>query len=244
MKINIISFYQSILWYLLFATYSANCFSEWSGSLTGATDYIWRGYSKSDGKPVMQINLDYEFKNGVYVGAYMSTIDFADDGFQNPSKIEFRPYLGWGYQVSEDWRFDLEWIRYIYNGRVFGENVDYNEFYFIGHFRDLLTANISFSENSYQQNHASFNTEIVGRYPITDSLEISALFGYSNQDKVLHYNFYYWNIGMAWYHSSKMGLDIRYYNGEIFGPDIERQTGWQFDPHIANRVVFSFTLGF
>ena len=236
---------QLLLLLLLLLTCSGNCYAQLSGSLTGTTDYMWRGYSKSDGKPALQVNLDYELRSGFYIGSFASFVDFADEGFKDQSNIELRPYLGWAYKLSDDWQFNTEWVRYIYDGRIFGEKVDYNEFYFFGHYRDLLTANFSFSEDGYQQNHATFNYEITGRYPINDSIEISSMFGYSNQKEVLHYDYYYWNIGLAWHVSHNLGFDVRYYNGDIFGSDKEISSGWQFDPHIArNRVVFSFTVGF
>ena len=231
---------------LLILTCSANCYAELSGSLTGTTDYIWRGYSKSNGKPVVQANIDYEFKSGIYLGTFASTVNFADHGFENRSTTEFRPYLGFAYQLSDDWRFNTAWTRYMYDGKIFGQKVDYNEFYFYTHFRDLLTINLNFSENSYQQNHMSFNSEITGRYPITDSIEISSTFGYNKQKKVLGYDYLYWTSGLTVHFSRNIGIDVRYYGGIHASSKTENPyLHWQFHPHVVdNRVVFSITVGF
>lgn len=246
MKIFLTCLSRHYLYFLLILTCSANCFAELSGSLTGATDYIWRGYSKSDGKPVVQANIDYEFKSGIYLGTFASSINFADHGFESRSTIEFRPYLGFAYKLSDDWRFNTAWSRYIYNGRIFGQDVDYNEFYFYSHFRDLLTVNFNFSENSYQQNHMSFNSEIIGRYPITDSIEISSTFGYNKQKKVLHYDYLYWTSGLTLHFSRNVGIDVRYYGGvDASTKKEESLSHWQFHPHVVdNRIVFSITAGF
>ncbi len=242
------NFQLIFLWISLL--YSVNCPAELNGKLsssfTGATDYIWRGYSKSDGKPVAQTNIDYEFKSGIYLGSFASTVNFADYGFDNRSLFEFRPYLGFAYQLTDDWRFNTAWTRYLYDGKIFGQTVDYNEFYFFSHFRDLLTLNLNFSENSYQQNHMSFNSEITGRYPITDSIEISGTLGYNKQKKVLGYDYLYWTSGVTVHFSRNIGIDVRYYGG-IYAASRkdELYTPWQFHPHVVdNRVVFSITVGF
>ena len=242
MRVNLA---MPFLWLLLISIQSVNCYAEFNGSLTGTTDHIWRGYSKSDKKPAIQANIDYEFKSGIYLGTVASSVNFSDNGFKSRSNVEFRPYLGWAYKLSDDWRFNTEWTRYIYNGKIFGEKVDYNEFYFYGHFRDLLSANFSFSENGYQQGHMSFNYEITGRYPITDSVEISGTLGYSNQLKILGYDFLYQSVGLTWHVLRNLGVDIRYYKGQEFEPKNEPVLHWQFRPQVIdNRFVFSVTVGF
>jgi len=234
-----------LLGLLFILVYPSSAYAQLSASVTGTTDYIWRGYSKSDGKPAAQLNIDYGFKSGLYLGTFASTVNFADQGFAARSDAEFKPYAGWAYQLSDDWRFNAEWTRYIFTGKIFGQNVDYNEFYLHTHFRDLLSANFSFSENGYQQNHMSFNYEITGRYPITSSIEMSGTFGYSQQKKVLHYDYLYWTSGVTWHFSPNIGVDVRYYSGLDLGAEKEHIAGWQFRPHVVdNRVLFSITVGF
>ncbi len=245
MKICLTCLSNHIFWFLLILTYPVNCHAGFNGSLTGTTDYIWHGYSKSDGKPVIQANIDYEFKSGIYLGTFFSTVNFADNRFENRSHVEFRPYLGWAYKLSDNWRLNTEWVRYIYDGRIFGEKVDYNEFYFYGHFRDLLSASFAFSEDAYQQDHMSFSYEITGRYPITDSVEMSGTLGYSNQLKVLSYDYLYQSFGLTWHILRNIGFDIRYYKGQEFEPKNRSSSHWQFHPHVIDdRFVFSITVGF
>ncbi len=239
-----------LLLLILSLIYSVDCVAELTGkvssSFTGATDYIWRGYSKSDGKPVVQANIDYEFKSGIYLGSFASTVNFADHGFENRSTAEFRPYLGFSYQFSDDWRFNTAWTRYIYDGKIFGQVADYNEFYFYSHFRDLLTLNFNVSENSYNQNNMSFNSEIIGRYPVTDAIQISSTFGYNDQWHILRYDYLYWTSGVTVHFSRNIGIDVRYFGGVYGRSEKEASPSqWQFHPHVIdNRVVFSITVGF
>lgn len=239
-----------VFFWLMMMFNSAHCTAEFngklSGSITGATDYIWRGYTKSNGKPVVQGNIDYEFISGIFLGSSVSTISFADQGYEDRSTLEFRPYLGFAYQLSDDWRFNAAWTRYLYDGKIFGRSVDYNDFYIYSHFRDLVTLNLNFSENSYNQNHMSFNPEITSRYPVSDSIELSGTLGYNKQKKTLSYDYLYWNSGMTLHFSRHIGIDVRYYGGIYTSTTPhEMSTGWQFSPHVVDhRAVFSMTIGF
>ncbi len=227
---------------LLFST--AICHAELNASLTGTTDYFWRGYTKSDKKPSIQANIDYEFKTGFYLGSFLSSVNFADHGFGNRSKLEFRPYFGYAYRIARDWRFNLEWNRYIYNGNIFGRQADYNEFYFVTHFRDLLTLGLAFSENGYNQKHMSFSYEMTGRYPITDSIEFSSTLGYNKQKKNLHYDYIYWASGFTIHFSPNIGIDLRYYGSAHAASEQITSLDWQFEPDaVGNRILFSITFG-
>ena len=236
-----------VLGLVLWLTNPLNCYAQLSGSITGTTDYFWRGYSKSDGKPAAQANIDYESKSGIYLGSNITTVNFADVGFENRSNLEFRPYLGWAYKLSDNWRFNVEWTRYIFNGKIFDQKADYNEFYISGHFRDLLTSNFFFSEDSYQQNHPAFGYEIIGRYSITNSIQISSTLGYNNQKKILQYNYLYWTTGLTWHFARNIGVDVRYYGAthtatKYYAPSSPH---WEFHPHaVDDRILFSFTVGY
>ena len=229
----------------LLLTSSAVCYAELRATVTGTTDYFWRGYTKSDNKPSLQGNIDYEFKSGFYFGSFLSSVNFADFGFDNRSKLEFRPYFGYAFQLSEDWRFNTEWNRYIYDGKIFGRQADYNDFYFFAHFRDLLTFSFIFSENSYNQNHMSFSYEMTGRYPITDSLEFSSTLGYNNQKKNLQYDYLYWTSGFTLHFSKNVGIDLRYYGAAHVASKAASPVAWEFEPDaVGNRVLFSITFGY
>jgi uncharacterized protein (TIGR02001 family) len=68
-----------------------------------STNYVFRGYSKSDGHPVGRANLDYEHSSGFYLGTWVSSVDFGDDGFDDKANVEMTPYIGWSFPISDDW---------------------------------------------------------------------------------------------------------------------------------------------
>lgn len=68
---------------------------------------------------------------------------------------------------------------------------------------------------------------------------MSGTFGYSQQKKVLHYDYLYWTSSVTWHFSPNIGVDVRYYSGLDLGAEKEHIAGWQFRPHVVdNRVLF------
>lgn len=229
-----------ILFYVFF--YSSHALAEFHATLTAKTDYIWRGYSQTSGHFALQANLDYEHVSGGYLGISVSNVDFDDNEFNNPAKVELTPYLGWTFKLSDDWRFDAQWTRYFYDGNIFGHPSDYNEFYLFLHYNDIFTVRVSFSEDYYNQGHASGDYELTGRYPITDSFEFSTGIGYSQVKKILEYDILYWNVGLTYYFRFLV-LDLRYQDATHATEEVETQ--WLYDPEvIAPSVVFSISVGF
>ncbi len=227
---------------LVIIFYSAQTFSEFSGTLTGATDYFWRGYSKTDGDLAIRANLDYEHESGLFLGISVINIDFGDDDFDDQSHVEITPYLGWTYNLDEDWRIDLQWTRYLYDGKIFGHESDYNEFYFLLHYRDLITLSTSFSEDFYNHGHVTGNYEITARYPITDAIEMSAGIGYSQVKPVLEYDYLYWNAGFTYYYKFA-AFDFRYVDSAFTSDTANTQ--WPYDPEMLDPTfIFSISVGF
>lgn len=77
----------------------------WSASLTGTSDYVYRGLSQSDNDPAIQGSIGATY-GMFYAGTWASSIDFAD-------KLEVDYYAG----VTPSWQgfnFDFGWIYYNY----------------------------------------------------------------------------------------------------------------------------------
>ena len=250
---QIFKFRISILWkvvvaltgFLLGVLTPAVATAEISASVTGMTNYVWRGYSKSDDQPAIRFNIDYEHSLGFYVGTWVSTVDFVDEGFDDRANVEIAPYLGWTFSLSDDWRFDTQWTRYLYDGKIFGKISDYNEFQGFLHFREIGTVRIGFSENIYNRARPSADFEMTGRYPITDQLEFSAGLGYSLTRDVLEYDYLFWNAGFMWYYNY-VGLDFRYAQAAEFNEkeDLGHSPS-QFElDTLGATFLFSISFGF
>ena len=227
---------------VFFLSNSSHAHAEFHATLTAKTDYIWRGYSKTSENFALQGNLDYEHASGGYLGVSIANVDFDDNESNNPAAIEITPYLGWTYKLSDDWRFDAQWTRYLYDGDIFSNQSDYNEFYLLLHYNDVFTVRASFSDDYYNQGHVSGDYELTGRYPLTDALEFSTGIGYSQIEKILEYDTLYWNAGLTYY-TRYAAIDLRYL-GALEATD-EVQTPWAYAPEVIDdSFVFSISLGF
>lgn len=224
--------------------YISTASAEFSGTLRFTTDYVARGYSKSDGQPTVQGNLDYEHDSGFFTGAWLAMVNFSDKQFTDRANLEAAPYLGWNFPLNDDWRIDTTVSRYFYDGKLFGKKSDYNELNVAINFRDLLTARIAWSENYYNRNNVALDYELTARYPLTDSLEISAGVGFTDALKALQYNYLYWNAGVSWFF--KYGsMDLRYVQANEYGDVDPVLFPQHFAPQVINgEAVFSLSLGF
>lgn len=230
--------------FLLFS--NSACLAEFHGSLTFTNDYVWRGYSKSSGDFAAQINLDYEHDSGFYAGASASTINFGNASSSNRANFEIAPYLGWTFALDDDWRLDMQWNRYFYDGQISGQFSDYNEFYWLLHYSDLITVKTSFSDDFYHRGHVAGDMEFSGRYPLTDWLEFSSGVGYTFSSDALEYDFLYWNSGVSVYFKHVV-LDFRYMDAKLTNESVDGNTGdshEDFAEALDPSFVFTITVGF
>lgn len=81
---------------------------RFSGSLTFATEYAWRGVSQSNRQPVGQAEIDWRFDHGLYLGTWISNVDFGDG-----ASFELDFFAGWATKRG-NWKLDLGFIYYLY----------------------------------------------------------------------------------------------------------------------------------
>jgi uncharacterized protein (TIGR02001 family) len=246
-------FIFQILTGLLILSSSALSYADIHGTLTGTTNYVGRGYTKSDNDFAIQANVDYQHSSGIYLGASASNVNFGDRAirkkksptelnFPDSARVEFTPYFGYTHKITDDWRVDVQWSRYLYDGKIYGRDADYNEFYLFLHYRDLLTFRASISDHLYGHNVVSGDYHLTARYPLTDYLEISSGVGYLQALKVLEYDFLYWDAGITGRYK-RISADLRYTQSVWTTKEFE--TRWGYGPDELNaRVVFSISVGF
>lgn len=213
--------------------------------LTLTSNYVYRGYSKSNGDPALQGNIDYEHPAGFFLGAWVSQVDFGDGRYQDHAHIEVDPYVGVSLTLSERWRLDATLAGYLYDGEVYGRGADYSEFTALLHFRDLLIAHVGASYDAYGRRASILDYELSLRYPVTDTVEVSGGFGYEGANQVLRYSRLYGSIGVGWFWSKHAALDLRYYDAHRFDEFKGGAASTPFEPpRIGHPVVFSISIGF
>ena len=217
------------------------CAEGLSALVSGTSNYFYRGYSKSGNSPTVRANIDYTHSSGVFGGLWVSRVDFQDKADADPSGVEFYPYVGYSHKLSAQWRLEGSVARYIYAGKIFGKDSDYNEYTVSAHYSDLLTARVDVADDAYNRGDTTVNYEISGRYPLGDRLSISAGLGLNQSQSALEYNWLYWNAGISWFF--KYGaLDLRYVDATEVTSLEEEPDGLEF-PTLKNRFVVSLTIG-
>jgi uncharacterized protein (TIGR02001 family) len=220
--------------------------AEFSGQIRFASNYVYRGYSKSSGQPVFQGNLEYGHASGFYGGAWASKVDFGDQAFDEHTHIEVNPYVGWNVGLAEDWRLDTTLFRYIFESEGVGSSADYNELNAALHFRDLFTARFAVAMDAYGRGTEIFDYELQARYPLMDVLELSGSVGYEDADRVLEYDYTYWNLGATWFFHRNAAIDLHYHDAHLSDERLPGPGSMHlFElPEIENHVVVSVSVGF
>lgn len=209
------------------------------------SNYVYRGYSKSDGDPIVQGSLDFEHASGFFIGTWLSQVNFGDVTDGDRASVEINPYMGWSFSLSEDWRADATAAGYVYDGRVYRRVAHYLELFGEVHFRDLITARVAVAYDAYGSSNSIEDYELQARFPVTEDVNVSGTIGYEDGNTVLGYDSLYWNIAVTWFLSSFAALDLRYY-------DTHRMDRERLDPpeattgpgSIENPVVVSVSFSF
>ena len=82
---------------------AADASAQVSGSVAFVSDYLFRGVSLSDGRPVMQFNLTYDDASGWYGGAFASGARFVSDP---GTHVQLIGYAGHARRLGGGLNFD------------------------------------------------------------------------------------------------------------------------------------------
>lgn len=135
----------------------------YGGTLTGTTDYVYRGVSQTDESPALQGSLDVGHSNGLYAGIWASNVDFDEpDGID----YELNLYVGWVYDFTEDTSLDVHVVRYLYPGANAGYSFNYNELIAALSFLDYFTATVAYSDDWLNTDEHAFYYHLGADIPL------------------------------------------------------------------------------
>lgn len=116
--------------------------AEFSGQVTLATDYVYRGISQTREEPTIQGGFDVDSDLGLYAGVWGSNVAF--DG-----SIELDYYAGFGGNAGEAFDYDVGVIYYHYPNQPRGQaDSDFTEVYGNVSYKDL-TAGMAVSNDFF-----------------------------------------------------------------------------------------------
>ncbi len=153
-----------------------------SYNMGAATDYRYRGISQSAKKLALQGGADYTHKNGTYLGAWASNINWIKDSTANPNDtkgpLELDLYGGYKGELSKSVSYDVGGLYYWYVGNNLknaSANANTFELYGAATFASILTAKYSHSlTNLFGAAAAGINSKNSGY------LDLSATFDLGN----------------------------------------------------------------
>ncbi len=144
---------------------------SFNASLT--TNYLYRGMSQTNAKPAIQGGVDYANANGLYIGAWASTISWLKDaGAVSSAPIEIDTYAGYKGAVNKDVSYDVGFLRYNYPGTyLVSPKADTNEIYGAVSY-NIVSAKLSYSLGDlFGTANAKGSTyfELNANYPLADT---------------------------------------------------------------------------
>lgn len=203
---------------------------EWSTTLTGTSDYVFRGISTRNEDPAFQASFDLAY--GIwYTGLWGSNLD-VDDGLGAAE-------LNWYGGVKPVWgpvTFDFGFVYYFYPWADFPSpsDADHIELKAGAEFspiKNLTLTPILWWVPDQSNSDDIFTYEFLAGYELPAvgifTPTISGAVGHVDYDDPLSDNYTYWNAGVA-LAVEKFTFDFRYWDTDISG-----------DPLADERFVFT-----
>ena len=149
-----------------------------SGNVTIASDYSFRGVSQTNLLPAIQGGFDYELDNGFSFGTWASNVNYGDGG----TSQELDLYVGFTQALNDTTSLSFSLVQLEYPGD--GENLDYQE---VGASLDIGSISLGFvySPSYVGVNDWQFNYLSVG-YGTTlgENVDFSASVGLNSADDI------------------------------------------------------------
>ena len=213
---------------VLFATpVAAEETSDWefSGNVALTNNYIYRGYTQTNGDFAIQGGFDVAHSSGAYAGVWASNVDFGDGA----TNIEVDFYGGYAGDFGNSmFSYDVGFIYYAYPGGLKGDQADFVEFGgTLG--ADLgavsLSAGIWWSPDFFGGIGDAIYVPIGIEVPIPAGdgpigLSASANVGF-NKYIDIDYSYINWDIGLTVSIEDWFDIDLRYHDTDE--PDIACQ---------------------
>ena len=190
--------------------------AEVSAYVSLTSDYVWRGVSQSDGHAAVAAGLDTNFDNGLYVGAWASSVDI-DQRPQNRRDIEVAYYAGYSAELGERWSFGGRFVAFIYPGQEGALDYDYQEYSLTANYNDSLWLEYAYSPGLYATDQESYNVEIYGELDLPLDLVLGVGVGRNDPDAAFGDHYHHWQIGIT-RSIGPIDADLRFHDTDDYVP--------------------------
>ena len=200
----------------------------WSAWAT--TDYVFRGVSQSDENFALQGAFDYAHESGFYAGVWASKVDFGAAG----PDAEVDTYVGFGFPIGDDFKGDIQFLRYNYVGGNNGSDFAYNEIIGKLTYGGFITGTIGYSNDVFATDETGIYYGLSATHSLSEGgPNVFGGVGYYDLDGIYEAADGYvdWNLGI----SQAFGpaeVALTYFDTDSDGSDT-------FGDLAGNRVVLS-----
>lgn len=142
-----------------------------SATVAAVSDYVSRGVSFSDGRGALQASIDYNFPNGVYLGAWTSSYDFGTE-----AEREVDAYLGFSHGFASGVRLDVGAAHYHF---LHEPESNFNEVWLSGSY-DRFDAKLWYSDNYFGTGGYEYYVEAGVRLTLPRTWSLQLRGGYTS----------------------------------------------------------------
>lgn len=89
-----------------------------TGNMTLASEYLYRGIAQTAGDPALQGGFDYAHASGFYAGVWGSNISWLENASVSGASLEIDVYGGYKGAITDDLGFDVGVLTYNYPGSL------------------------------------------------------------------------------------------------------------------------------
>lgn len=201
-----------------------------SGAATLTSQYIYRGRDMSDGDPALQFALDYDFDNGLFAGAWASTIDLENRFGERDKELMY--YVGYRFASDAPVSVSTSLLRYTYPDQTAARSYAYNEAVVAALFKERYSIEFGYASRIYGSNNIGRYAEARAEWPATKVAVVSAGVGRKDIESLGTPAYLYWDLGASVRYSRFM-FDLRWHDNEDVAAVGRRLTG--------SRIVVSLT---
>ena len=191
--------------------------NDWGGSFDLTSDYFVRGMSRSSDHAALQLDLHYSNPNGFLAGVFAST---AQIDSREPRDVELSGFVGYAWNVTEDWHGRVLASHYAYPWNRAGAHYNYDELDADLGYQDWLHFSLSYSPNSprfLRDPYYEFvgvseeSAEVSLQRQIFGGFSLLAGVGYSSLQGPAGGGYVYYSAGAA-YNFRSLSLILSYVN--------------------------------
>ena len=183
----------------------------WSAEATLASEYVFRGFSRSGGEPALQAGIRHRTRSGLVAGLWGSTVEL-DTGTpaSDERRLELQGFVGWAPQLGDHWSLSALWLRYEYPDVA---DFSYDEAQLTLTYRQLVRVSLARTDDFLQGGAAALFAELSGRYPLPRLVDLTLGLGRADFDTVLDADYTYGHLG-AGRSFGRYDLELGYYRAD------------------------------